>query len=172
MTRKKRPAGDSVEAVVVHEEVAPPTLKKIGGSERDAFNIHLAHQVLQSMWLAHAKSDGERDKAFQAALSAMMGISPRDELEGMLASQMFAAHACAMECYRRGMIENQTFEGRNQNLAFANKASRTFAQLLETLGRHRGKGGQTMTVKYVNVYEGAQAIVGPVCTGGGGKSAT
>jgi hypothetical protein len=170
MTKKAKPAADNVNTVVVREEVAPPTLKKIGGSDRDAFNMHLSHQVLQSMWLAHSKGNEERDKAFQAALSAMMGIAPRDELEGMLASQMFAAHACAMECYRRGMIENQTFEGRNQNIAFATKASRTFAQLLETLDRHRGKGGQTVTVKHVNVYEGAQAIVGTVTQGGGEKA--
>jgi glucans biosynthesis protein len=36
----------------------------------------------------------------------------------------------------------QTFEGRRENLAQANKLSRTYATLLEALNRHRGKGQQ------------------------------
>jgi hypothetical protein len=35
-----------------------------------------------------------------------------------------------MECYRRAMIGEQTFEGRRENLAQANKLSRTYATLL------------------------------------------
>jgi hypothetical protein len=31
----------------------------------------------------------------------MVGIGPKDELEGMMAAQMLAAHSAAMECYRR-----------------------------------------------------------------------
>ena len=41
-----------------------------------------------------------------------MGIGPRDELEGMIAAQLLAAHNAAMECYRRAMLGEQTFEGR------------------------------------------------------------
>jgi hypothetical protein len=52
----------------------------------------------------------------------------------------------AMECYRRAMIGEQTFEGRRENLAQANKLSRTYAALLEALTRHRGKGQQNIHV--------------------------
>jgi hypothetical protein len=45
-----------------------------------------------------------------------------------------------MECNRRAMIGEQTFEGWRQNLAQANKLSHTYAALLEALNRHRGKG--------------------------------
>ena len=45
-----------------------------------------------------------------------MGIAPRDELEGMMAAQLVAAHNAAMECYRRAMIGEQSFEGRSENL--------------------------------------------------------
>jgi hypothetical protein len=72
--------------------------------------------------------------------AALMGIAPKDELEGMVAAQLVAAHNAAMECYRRAMIGEQTFEGRRENLAQANKLSRTYAALLEALNRHRGKG--------------------------------
>ena len=97
----------------------------------------------------------------------MMGIAPRDELEGMLAAQLMASHNAAMECYRRAMIPEQTFEGRNANLSQANRLSRTYASLLGALNRHRGKGQQKMTVEHVHVHEGGQAIVGNVQQGGG-----
>ena len=72
-----------------------------------------------------------------------------------------------MECYRRAMIREQTFEGRRENLSQANKLSRTYATLLEALNRHRGKGQQKVTVEHVHVHSGGQAIVGSVEAGGG-----
>jgi hypothetical protein len=92
----------------------------------------------------------------------MLGIGPKDELEGMMAAQLLAAHNAAMECYRRAMISEQTLEGRNMNLNQANKLSRTYATLLEALNRHRGKGQQKMTVEHVHVHAGGQAVVGTV----------
>ena len=67
-----------------------------------------------------------------------------------------------MECYRRAMIGEQTFEGRGENLSQANKLSRTYAALLDALNRHRGKGQQKVTVEHVHVHSGGQAIVGTV----------
>ena len=84
-----------------------------------------------------------------------------------MAAQLIAAHNAAMECYRRAMIGEQTFEGRRENLAQANKLSRTYATLLEALNRHRGKGQQKVTVEHVHVHAGGQAVVGMVETPGG-----
>ena len=94
----------------------------------------------------------------------MVGIAPKDELEGMLAAQMVACHSAAMECFRRAMIAEQPFEGRNQNLNCANKLTRTFALHMEALDKHRGKGQQKVTVEHVHVHQGGQAIVGNVQT--------
>jgi hypothetical protein len=92
----------------------------------------------------------------------------------MMAAQLVAAHNAAMECYRRAMIAEQTFEGRRENLAQANKLSRTYAALLEALNRHRGKGQQKVTVEHVHVHAGGQAVVGMVAapgqSGGGDRS--
>ena len=33
--------------------------------------------------------------------AALAGVGPKDELEGMMAAQLIAAHNAAMECYRR-----------------------------------------------------------------------
>ena len=82
----------------------------------------------------------------------------------MIAAQLLAAHNAAMECYRRAMLGEQTFEGRHENLSQATKLSRTYAALLDALNRHRGKGQQKVTVEHVHVHSGGQAIVGMVET--------
>jgi hypothetical protein len=84
-----------------------------------------------------------------------------------MATQLIAAHSAAMECYRRAMLKEQTFEGRRENLNQANKLSRTYTTLLEALNRHRGKGQQKVTVEHVHVHAGGQAMVGIVETPGG-----
>jgi hypothetical protein len=121
--------------------------------------------------LTHSDTDEIR-KLRHATVDALIGVSPKDELEGMMAAQLIAAHNAAMECYRRAMIGEQTFEGRRENLAQANKLSRTYAMLVEALNRHRGKGQQTITVQRVDVHSGAQAIVGHVGPGGGAPRKT
>jgi hypothetical protein len=142
-------------------------LKKIGGSRSDHWNSTLANQTLKALWLEH--SDPEtREKQCSATVAALIGIGPKDELEGMMAAQLIAAHNAAMECYRRAMIGEQTFEGRRENLAQANKLSRTYATLLEALNRHRGKDQQKVTVGHVHVHSGGQAVVGVVDGLGGG----
>ena len=55
---------------------------------------------------------------------------------------------------------------RREDLNQANKLSRTYTTLLESLNRHRGKGQQKVTVEHVHVHEGGQAIVGNVEAGG------
>src|SRR5215472_11160912 len=119
-------------------------LKEIGGSRSDHFNNILANQAFNTLWLKHS-DQATRDRQFQATLAALIGIGPKDELEGMMAAQLIAAHNAAMECYRGGMIGEQTFEGRRENLNQANKLSRNFAALTEALDRHRGKGQQRTT---------------------------
>jgi hypothetical protein len=110
-------------------------------------------------------SEADRDKIKKCAVIALEGIAPQGEAEGLLAVQMIACHSAAMECYRRAMTQEQTFEGREQNLKFANKLTRTYATLLDALDKHRGKGQQRMTVEHVHVYPGGQAIVGNVEAG-------
>jgi hypothetical protein len=145
-------------------------LKSIGGSPSDAWNSVLANQTLRALWLKNS-DEADHEKQREAAIKGLIGIAPKDELEGMMAAQLIAAHNAAMECYRRAMIDDQTFEGRRENLTQGNKLSRSFTVLLEALTRHRGKGQQKVTVEHVTVNAGGQAIVGAVATPGGGAPA-
>ena len=175
MTAKK-PANTPTTVVADDPEDRKGQLKSIGGSQSDHWNNTLANQTVQALWVKNSSAE-ERDKQLSATVAALMGIAPKDELEGMMAAQLVAAHNAAMECYRRAMIGEQTCEGRRENLAQANKLSRTYAALLEALNRHRGKGQQKVTVEHVHVHAGGQAVVGMVATqpgasGGGDTSKT
>jgi hypothetical protein len=83
-------------------------LKRLGGSMSDDWNNILANQAVQTLWLKNSDADQVRRQR-HAAADALIGISPRDEIEGMLAAQLVACHNASMECYRRAMIGEQTF---------------------------------------------------------------
>ena len=138
----------------------PGKLKCVGGSNSDDWNDILATQALNALWLS--SDPKQADRQHHAMVHALIGIAPKDEIEGMIAAQLIAAHHASMECYRRAMLREQTFEGRRESLSQANKLSRTYATLLEALNRHRGKGQQKVTVEHVHVHQGGQAIVGNV----------
>jgi len=161
----KKPAADKEPTTVVANDTDAlnGTLKRIGGSQSDHWNNLLANQTVQTLWLAQSDKD-TRDRQYSATVAALVGIGPKDEIEGMIAAQLLAAHNAAMECYRRAMLGEQTFEGRHENLSQATKLSRTYAALLDALNRHRGKGQQKVTVEHVHVHSGGQAIVGMVET--------
>jgi len=160
MSRKKAPEPE----VLVHN-------KPIAGSMSDDWNNLIANQTARTLWHFESTDPETRKQERFASISALAGIAPRDECEGMIAAQMVACHHAAMECYRRAMIREQTFEGRSENLNQANKLSRTYSTLLEALNRHRGKGQQKVTVEHVHVHSGGQAVVGMVEAPGGGDQA-
>ena len=150
--------------VIKIERTAP--LRLISGSDCEDFTTVLVTQVGNSLWLKNSDPE-ERARQIDAAITTMVGMKPRDELEGMLIAQLIASHNAAMECYRRAMLAEQSFEARRENLNQAHKLSRTYAALTDALDRHRGKGQQRITVEHVNVHAGGQAIVGAVSPGDG-----
>jgi hypothetical protein len=145
----------------------PPELKRLGGSHSDDWNNHIANQTINTLRTTKTE-EGDASAETKAAIVGLCGIDPKDELEGMIAAQLIAGHNAAMECYRRAMHPDQTFEGRRENLTQATKLSRTYTMLLDSLNRHRGKGQQKVTVEHVHVHKGGQAIVGNVETPRGG----
>jgi hypothetical protein len=159
--------GKKVTTIDVNDPVSSKgALKTVGGSRSDHWNNILL--AANTLWIKHS-DERTREIQCKATMSALIGIAPKDEIEGMIAAQLLAAHNAAMECYRRAMIGEQTLEGRRENLAQANKLSRTYATLLESLNRHRGKGQQKVTVEHVHVHSGGQAVVGIIETPGAGS---
>jgi hypothetical protein len=147
-------------------------LKAIGGSMSDAWNEVIGGQVINSVLRAKNFDHDEASRLCSAAVEALIGIKPQDDIEGMIGAQLIACHNAAMECYRRAMLPDQSLEARHGNLNSANKLSRTYSTLLEALNRHRGKAQQKVTVEHVHVHAGGQAVVGNVEGGGGVTSRT
>src|SRR5215472_124445 len=72
----------------------PGELKRIGGSMSDDWNNRIANDTVSSLWLKNS-DEATRDRQLAAAIAGLVGIHPRDELEGMMAAQLIAALACA-----------------------------------------------------------------------------
>jgi hypothetical protein len=86
----------------------------------DDWNINLVNQTIKTTWhRANANAD-EIKQLRHVTIEALVGVAPKDQLEGMLTAQLVACHNASMECYR-AMICEQTFEGRRENLTQANK---------------------------------------------------
>jgi hypothetical protein len=97
-----------------------------------------------------------------AMMQAMSAFEPTNELEGMIAAQAVALHHVTLDSLVRAQRSDR-IEFRQQHLGAANKSARTFAALVETLNRHRGKTTtQRVIVENVNVQAGGQAVVGAV----------
>lgn len=125
----------------------------------------LLSQVLGALWLPRSLSQDEQLIRIKAAGEALKEIKPKDGVEGMLAVQMVAMHNAALECFRRAALSDQTPESLDMNLPHAAKLTTAYLRHMEALDKRRGKGRQTVVVKYVNVEPGGQAVVGPVHTG-------
>ena len=105
-----------------------------------------------------------------STLGAIVGIEPKDELEGMLAAQLHGVSkrsdgVLSARPHRRAIsrgLDGDPYAG-EQAVAHLSRRSRG----PEPPSR---KGQQKMTVEHVHVYEGGQAIVGNVEQAGGGPS--
>jgi hypothetical protein len=126
---------------------------------------HLMQQLASSLWNSNGASKEQRTAIFDAAMKRLFLIGPKGPIEGMLAVQMIATHEAAMECLRRAMLPDQLGQAREANLRNAARLMGIYERQAATFDPQRRKGQQNITVKYIHVAEGAQAIVGDVSTG-------
>ena len=142
------------------------SLQPIGGSKHRPFNNIVLNQVLQCLWTPENLAQNERQNRWAAAMAAMRGFQPRDEVEGMMAAQAIALHSGAMECLRRAMIPEQPGEAATQLRRQGANLSRSFVEMVAALDKRRCKGTpQVFRVERVQVAPGGQAIVGNVTAG-------
>lgn len=147
-------------------DLAPAAKLKdvFGVTDKDVLNQKM-NDIIGLLWLPDAYSDTEKHARIVKATELFESLAPSDGAEAMLALQMVGTHSAAMECLRRAMIPGQLLPATDSNLRSAQKLMALFTRQMEAINRHRGKGQQKVTVEYVNVEPGAQAIVGTVETG-------
>lgn len=107
------------------------------------------------------------EQSLNFMLSVIKGIEPRDQIEALLGAQMSIVHKATMKLART-LNHVDTIEQQDSAVNAFNKLARTFVAQVEGLKRYRSKGEQKVTVKYVTVNQGGQAVVGNVMNGGRG----
>ena len=105
--------------------------------------------------------DRPKQDQMNAGVAAVAAIEPQDEVEAMLAIQMFGTHSLAADMLVKAKQAKTTDEVERYG-TLATKMLRTYTAQIEALSRLRRGGEQKVTVEHVHVYEGGQAIVGNV----------
>ena len=140
-------------------------LAAISGSESARFRTTLLND-LRAAVLPPGMAEDARTARLGAALDAMRGFGPRDEVEGMLAAQAVALHHGTMDALRRAMTPGIPPDLADRLRRQAVKLSSAFAALAETIERRRNGGvRQVVRIERVVVQEGGQAVVGAVAAG-------
>jgi hypothetical protein len=113
-----------------------------------------------SSQIGHAGCQGPvpHEPTMNFIFSVVKGVKPNDQLEAMAAVQLAAVHMRAMYFARR-LSQSQDFPPPESHENGLNKAARTYAALMEALGRYRNRGEQRITVQNFNVGDGVQAAV-------------
>jgi hypothetical protein len=104
-------------------------------------------------------------------MSVVKGVQPRDQQESMIALQMGIAHVLAMRAASR-LRDATDFDAAKSSAATTDfvKLTKASMNLMAGLKHLRTGGEQKITVQYVNVNEGGQAIVGDVTHSSSDKS--
>ena len=165
-TRSPRAATPTTKdrAVAQLEPSPTPRLKALGGGEADSWNRRIGQTLSGALPGSHLPIFAE---AARASLAGLKGINPTDPTEGMLASEIIAAHEAAMHLRRLAWHPDQSFVVQTRYLELAEKAARTMAMLTERLDQHRSRGQQQITVKHITVNADQAVVADAVMTGGG-----
>jgi hypothetical protein len=95
------------------------------------------------------------------ALDAANSIQACNSLEKMLAHQMATAHKLAMELMGQISYELDA-DAQAKRLNAAARCMAVYQQGLLALHKVRQNGQQRITVQYVNIAEGGQAVIGDI----------
>jgi hypothetical protein len=116
-------------------------------------------------WMAEALMNqaancvgGGPAQAPNVAVASIQSIRPRDGVEAMLAVQMTATHAAALQMLHRAVREQPSFEIYDSLVNRATKLLRTYTMQVEALKRYRSAGEQRVVVQHVNVTAEQAAV--------------
>jgi hypothetical protein len=135
-----------------------------GSKSEEFWKVEIA-RFLDTLPMLGSAASFERgscgDEIATAGLAAIAAVQPRDEVEGMLASQMAATHAMAMEMLRRTK-RDELIHHLSTHANLAVRLMRMFVTQTEAFAKLRRGGEQTVRVEHVHVHPGGQALVGNV----------
>lgn len=101
--------------------------------------------------------------------SVLLSMEPADAVEGQLCARLLVLNNHIAEYMRRAAMPDQSTAGIDMNINRATKLMRVYNETLDALNKHRRKGVQKVSVQYVNVNDGGQAVVTHELKRGGGS---
>lgn len=146
------------------EAVPPPTEKFL----HDTLTIPDLASVEASLDRSRLLLQSGTDVAAMA-LDAASSIQAKNSLEKMLAHQLAAVHKLAMELMGQVSYEHNAM-AQAKRLNAAARCMAVYQQGVLTLQKLRQNGQQRITVQYVNVSNGSQAVIGNIERNGGGDT--
>ena len=155
---KSTPTASNNDNVVNH------TIKEITGSSFSETGRFFINQIISSM----PEGVIDQEKMVNMAITMLLDMKPKDEIEGMLAVQMIAVHLNSMKMAYYSSVKKQDIIATNSSVNNMTKLMRTFVLQLEALQKYRGKCNQTIQVQHVQVNDGGQAVVGNIQGGSNG----
>lgn len=96
---------------------------------------YLGNQLCGSLWFAKDLTPEESAKQVHTALELLKRLSPRNELEAMLAVQAIATHNAAMDAIRVAMDYGRSGASYDMTLKHAAKLLRIFKEQAELINR-------------------------------------
>src|SRR6185312_11259865 len=112
-------ADESMEAVVAMAPAAPAAAPKIlavedsfdpvalSGTANARFADRLAYQVATCQWLPRESAARQHAEQATSAIAALKALAPANAVEGMLATQMVAAHNASLDLLQQAMADAQ-----------------------------------------------------------------
>lgn len=155
---------------VVQAEGERDQLAVVSGSDSIRFRTTLLND-LRAVVVQAGASEEAQNARFGAAIDALRGFAPRNEIEGMMAAQAVALHHSMMDALRRAMMPGIPPETSDRLRRQAVKLSSAFTDLAETIERRRNGGTtrQIVRIERVVVEDGGQAMVGAIAAGVTGR---
>lgn len=131
------------------------TISKATGTLNEHLGIHL---ILQ---LQNATPNGvEIAQIAEAISAALVEMTPKDPIEGMMITQLIALHNQMMEFMRRSLKENHYEQIIDLNINRYSKLNVRFLHTLEMLNKYRQGGSQSLHVGNLTINQDGKAVIG------------
>jgi hypothetical protein len=131
----------------------------LSGTENSRLAERLAYQVMRCQRIPDSADAEERAQLAGSAVAALKELAPAGAAEGLLATQMVAAHNASLDLLRRALVDKQPdrfVEERTRQYA---RISEVFLKQLDRYARHRGRQRQTIRIEHVRVVEDGKVTV-------------
>jgi hypothetical protein len=156
------------EALAAPAEAPEPELLKVrarfdplalSGTANARFAKRLGDQVVNCQAMPPDADEEACKELATSAIAALKELAPSGAAEGLLATQMVAAHNASLHLLKRALAESQPDRIVEESTRQYARLSEVFLKQLDRYARHRGRQRQTIRIEHVRVVEDGKVTV-------------